>query len=247
MVDLHTHVLFDIDDGAEFIEDSIDILMLAKETGVDKMASTPHFTLGDDIEDFIKARDKRFEALNAAAREKGIEIELKVGAEVYITDEIFDEDKLPMLAIGGGRVMLSEFKYHGLSAQKFLRYIEEIKAKELIPLIAHPERYSYLRRDLSLVREAMRRGALLQVNAASLFYDDAEGEFARFLVTSAAAAVIGSDVHTIHSGRLGALRRVAEMENRDIDNMTAYVPGLIFDSSDGIYDIIEEKRKIAEN
>lgn len=247
MVDLHTHVLFDIDDGAEFIEDSMDILALAKQVGIDKMASTPHFTVGDDIEDFVKARNKRFETLKTAAREKGIEIELKAGAEVYITDEIFDEEKLPMLAIGGGRVMLSEFKYHGLPAQKFLRYIEEIKSKELVPLIAHPERYSYLRSDLTLVSEAVRRGALLQVNAASLFHDDEEGEFARFLVTSSAASVIGSDVHTIHSGRLGALRRVAEMNNKEIDNMTTYVPNLIFDNSDGIYDIIEEKRRIAEN
>ena len=237
MVDLHSHVLFDIDDGAETIEDSLDILRRAQRAGVRKMAATPHFTIGeDDVDDFLERRNARLEALKTAAKEAGIKIELKAGAEVYITDDIFDEDSLSCLTIGESRVLLSEFKYHGLRPEKFMSYVDEILERGLSVLVAHPERYSYLRKNPMLINSLISRGVLLQVNATSLFHDDDEGDFARMLVECGAAAVIGSDVHTIRSGRLRALEELSGMKEPAIDQKTRSTPDLIFENLDEIYE-----------
>ena len=235
MVDLHSHVLFDIDDGAETIEDSLDILRRAQRAGVRKMAATPHFTTGGDVGDFIERRNARLEALRRAAKEAGIEIVLKGGAEVYITDDIFDESELSRLAIGESRVILSEFKYHGLKPEKFLGYVDEILSHRLSVLVAHPERYSYLRKSPMLINSLVSRGVMLQVNATSLFHDDDEGDFARMLVDRGVAAVIGSDVHTVKSGRLRALEELSKMKEPLIDMKMRSTPDLIFENSDEIY------------
>jgi protein-tyrosine phosphatase len=240
IVDLHTHVLFDMDDGSDSIEESLDILKEAERSGVCKMALTPHFTIGDDVEEFLKERNLRFEELKKAAEEENIKISLKCGAEVYITDEIFNEDLLERLTIGESKVMLSEFKYNSLSAEKFLEYIDEIKDHGIIPLIAHPERYSYLRRNKMLLNAALSRGVLLQVNAQSLFERGDEGNFARMVVRYKAASVIGSDTHHTRSSRMGAIMKLNESEDDEICYLTETVPDMIFENSDDINDVEAE-------
>lgn len=239
-VDLHTHVLFDIDDGAETQEEALAILREAEECGVAKMALTPHFSVGEDVGAFLRKRNERFKKLKKAAADEGIGIELKCGAEVYITDEIYNEEELDALTIGGSRVILSEFKYHSLSGEKFLDYIDEIISHGLIPLVAHPERYSYLRRSKMLVNALISRGALMQVNAVSLFEDSEEGAFARMLVENGAASVIGSDVHHASSYRLEAVKELNDMDNDDIFRMTEDVPNMIFENSEEINSVEPE-------
>lgn len=231
IVDLHTHVLFGIDDGAENVEESLSILREARKCGIKKMVLTPHFTLGDDISRFLEERGERFEILRAAAERENIGIQLKCGAEVYVTDEIYNEDELEKLAIGESRVLLAEFKYHALKAERFLDYVDEISDRGLIPLIAHPERYSYLRHSKMLVNALISRGALLQVNAESLFDDGEEGAFAAMLTRSGAASVISSDVHHPASYRLRAVRNLNEADDDEVEYMTEWVPDLIFENS----------------
>ncbi len=206
MIDLHSHALFDIDDGAKTIEDSLDILRRAVKCGVEKMALTPHFTIGEDVEAFISERNRRFDILKEAVREENIGIKLCTGAEVYITDELFNETQLDKLTIGNSKVILCEFKYHGLRPGDFLGYVDEVLTNGFVPLIAHPERYSYT--TPSIVDEILDRGALLQVNGISLFEDSEEGETARALVKSNCAFVIGSDIHHAQSRRLTAMEKL---------------------------------------
>ncbi len=229
MVDLHSHVLFGMDDGARTIDESFEILTAATAAGIDKMAATPHFTVGEDVELFLKARDERLRALEEEA--KNIGIELVGGAEVYVNDALFDEENLDRLTIGNGPVMLTEFKYHALSGGELTEYLDEIRSRKIIPLVAHPERYSYLRREPQLVNSLILRGAFLQVNAESLFKDDEEGEFARMLVRRKAASAAGSDVHRAGSARM---RAMGMLKN---ENEAARA---IFEGSDDIYKIEPE-------
>lgn len=208
MVDLHSHALFDIDDGAGTIEDSVAILKRAVRCGIDKMALTPHFTIGDDVDAFLDARNRRFEKLKETVHEEDINIKLCMGAEVYITDELFNETQLESLAIGESRVILCEFKYHSLRPEQFLGYIDEIMTQGLTPIVAHPERYSYM--VPMLVNSLLDRGALLQVNGISLYEDSEEGEVARALVKSGCAFAVGSDIHHAESRRLTAMGKLNE-------------------------------------
>lgn len=229
MVDLHSHVLFEIDDGAQRIEESIEILKQAYDAGIRKMMVTPHFEIGQSVEDFIAMRDGRLIELKRVAREEGIDIELKAGAEVYITDELFNEDKLNLLLFEGSRVMLTEFKYHNLKPEVILDYVDTIKKQKIIVLIAHPERYSYLMNDARLLDALLERKVLFQVNAISLFEDSEEGEFARFLAKSNLASVIASDIHHAGSRRLKAVKKLGEAKVDYAMRALKEVPDKIFE------------------
>ncbi len=229
MVDLHSHVLFEIDDGAQSIEHSIEILKRAYDAGIRKMMATPHFTIGESVEEFVDRRGRRLESLKRAAKSEGIDIELKAGAEVYITDELFNEDKLDLLLFEGSNVMLSEFKYHSLRPEVFLEYIDEIQRRDIKVLVAHPERYSYLMEDGMLLDALLGRDVILQVNGISLFEDSEEGEFARFLVKNRLARVIGSDIHHPASRRLRAMKKLGEMKEDYIIKAIEAVPEKIFE------------------
>lgn len=208
MVDLHSHALFGIDDGARTIEDSIEILELARDEGIEKMALTPHFTIGDDVEEFVEMRNLRMEALKERA--EGVKIELIGGAEVYMTDEIFNETQLDKLTLGKSESILCEFKYHALSGETFLKYVDYVLSEGFEVLMAHPERYSYLRRDRFLTETLLERNVKFQVNAVSLFERSEEGEFARGLVENGIAYCIGSDVHRAKSRRLLAMAELGK-------------------------------------
>ncbi len=229
MVDLHSHVLFEIDDGAQSIEHSIEILKRAYDAGIRKMMATPHFTIGESVEEFLDRRGRRLDALRRAAENKGIDIELKAGAEVYITDEIFNEEELDLLLFEGSRVMLSEFKYHSLRPEVFIGYVDEIQRRNIKVLMAHPERYSYLMEDGRLLESLLDREVILQVNGISLFEDSEEGDFARFLVKNRLARVIGSDIHHPASRRLKAMKRLGEMDEEYIIRAVNSVPDKIFE------------------
>ncbi len=231
MVDLHSHVLFDIDDGARDLEDSVEILRQSEKMGIKKMIATPHFTIGEDVEAFLARRERRMAVLKEAIAEEKINIELKSGAEVYITDEIFTEDKLDKLRLGDSSFLLAEFKYNSLGIGTLFEYVKEIQDAGLNVLMAHPERYSYLVRDMELVRELKEENVYFQVNAISLFEDTQEGDFARFLVSEKMATVIGSDIHQPHSKRLDAIGKIGESEKRYIRDMIERNPGIIFENS----------------
>lgn len=229
MVDLHSHVLFEIDDGAQSIEASVEILKRAKDAKINKMMATPHFSIGEDVDVFIDRRNRRLEALRAAAEDHGLDICLKGGAEVYITDEIFNEDKLDKLTMEGSNVMLAEFKYHSLRPEIFLEYVDEIQKNGVRILVAHPERYSYLMSNPRLLQALLDRDVLLQVNAISLFEESDEGDFARFLVKNELAHVIGSDIHNPGSRRLKAMKKLGESDSAFIVRALNEVPDKIFE------------------
>lgn len=214
MVDLHSHVLFGIDDGARTIEDSREILKRAKKIGINKVALTPHFTIGEDVQEFLQIRNEHFEMLKSEAEDIGID--MVCGAEVYMTDEIFNETELDKLTIGNSKSVLCEFKYHGLSGETFLEYVDYVKDEGLDVLVAHPERYSYLRRDGFLLDALLSRDVKLQVNAVSLYDESSEGEFARMLVRNKLAFCIGSDIHHAKSRRYAAMEDLYERGKYDV-------------------------------
>lgn len=227
MVDLHSHALFGMDDGAQTIEDSIAILKRARKSGITKMALTPHFSIGEDVDEFVEKRDSHFKILLDEIKAEGIDIELKLGAEVYITDELFNETQLGKLTIGDSDIILAEFKYHGVSNEDFIEYIDEILNGGYRVMIAHPERYSYL--NPPLVRALVKRGVLLQANAISFFEDSPEADSAYALLDERVLYCIGSDIHHARSRRLDAVERIIK---------TGKVDKLLFDNPEKIFDSI---------
>ena len=167
MIDLHCHIIYDTDDGARTIENSINILKEAEAAGFKKICCTPHYMEPH----YIKTKEEnkaRLEIIIKKLLEQNIDIELYLGNEVYVADNMGD-------LISEGKVStISDSKYVLVElpiTQKLLNadeMIENLVFAGYTVIMAHPERYIYAQKDLKYFDQFLERGVLLQGNYESL-------------------------------------------------------------------------------
>lgn len=89
MIDLHCHILYDIDDGAKTKEDSAALLHTAVQNEIKAIIATPHFNDYSAVDEFVAKRDERVKFLREFIGEKGLDIGLGAGAEVFLQNDVF--------------------------------------------------------------------------------------------------------------------------------------------------------------
>ena len=163
MIDIHSHVIPFVDDGSRSLESSLSMLKTAEGCGVTDIICTPHYRRSM----FETPREKiqeNFDKL-VSANETGVKLHL--GQEIAYNPKIFEK-------LGSGEIMtycgtnyiLLEFSYTNFI--DIAGVVFESKLRGYKPVIAHIERYEYL--DIDDVEELHYNGALIQVNADSLFF-----------------------------------------------------------------------------
>ncbi len=197
MVDIHSHILPGIDDGAQTIETSTAILKKAEELGVENIIATPHFIYGKYENDF-QSVVKAVEELNKAAEEEGLKIKVFPGQEVFLdkqSDVLYKEGLIK--GLNGTDYMLMEFPFDGdpLSA---LDIIYELKLLGVKPVLAHPERYMEIIRKPELINDFIAEGCLFQINAGSLAgkYGKDVLKLAGVFIQHGIIDFVGSDAHS---------------------------------------------------
>lgn len=200
MIDIHCHILSGMDDGARNPEMSLQMCKIAEMNNIKHIVATPHINVLDDIERFIAIRDERLQFLRNEINKRNINVNVYPGAEVYVDDDIFFANNLKRLTINGSRYLLVEFSFRELQNKKIYDYLNEIIKMGLIPIIAHPERYQFFQYDYEAVNDLSRRGAIFQINAASLASMDGPQEFelAYSMAYNGIASFIGTDAHSSH-------------------------------------------------
>jgi protein-tyrosine phosphatase len=168
MIDIHSHILPGVDDGAKDMATALEMARMAVDDGINKMIATPHLFRGSDsasgFEEIEKARKGFVEVL----RDNDIPLEVFPGAEVHISHHLIDEIKnhRRFLVLNQSRYMFIEFpSEHVFSGVKDL--IFELMTEDIIPVIAHPERNSVFRRNPNFLYELLQMGVLSQVNQGS--------------------------------------------------------------------------------
>ncbi len=201
MVDLHSHVLPDIDDGAENLDEAVRLCTLGGINRIKKIVATPHFNALGNVENFLNQRDEKIEQLKNALVEKKSDVEIYAGAEVFIDDDIFFSNNLEKLTINNSKYLLIEFSFYGLKFRDISQYLNELYKMGVIPIIAHPERYEYFQRDYDAVNELASRGVLFQLNAGSLASRDGleEFELAYEMAYKGVASFIATDAHSLYN------------------------------------------------
>ena len=168
MIDIHNHLLYGIDDGSKSIEESIEVLKEMEKCGFTDIILTPHY-----IKDtrYSNSKTNNIELLNNLKEEilkKNININLYLGNEIYIDDDINDLVKENLASsLNNTNYLLIELPMSG----EYAGYQEVFK--ELIDMgykviLAHPERYLTVQEDYSLVDEFLNIGLYLQSNIDSL-------------------------------------------------------------------------------
>jgi protein-tyrosine phosphatase len=197
MIDIHNHILFDIDDGSQNIEQSINMCRDAYNNGYKAVVCTPHFVDYNDISDFLDAREEKAHKLRKALREEEIPLEILLGAEVFLTDDIFTAENLDDLTINGSRYLLCEFPLGPFNVNKVTKWIDELFSRGYHPIIAHPERYVEFHRHHHIIDELLSRKVIFQVNADSLAGKNGREPqmMATDMVARGLALLIGTDAH----------------------------------------------------
>ena len=205
-IDLHSHLIPGIDDGAQTMEESIVLLKGMSALGYKKVITTPHIML-DAYRNTPEIIKEGLYTLRQAAREKNIEIEIEAAAEYYLDDGFYTLlNKGDMMTIKG-EYLLFETSY--ISKPLALEdMIFEIGAAGYKPLMAHPERYRYIKDPEKEYRRLKELGVMFQVNLNSFLghYGKSAKALANFLSKEGMIDFLGSDVH--HKKQVDTLSKV---------------------------------------
>ncbi len=196
MVDVHSHVLPFVDDGSDSLENSVALVKKLCDDGVKKIILTPHYKIG--INEIDKSElFKIFQDFQIEIKNRGFEVELYLGQEVFCNSKIFSllkEDKVH--TINGTKYLLIEFDYFNYI--DILDYAYNIKAMGYIPVIAHIERYVYLDADTLIGLHQL--GALIQVNASSIIGDYGK-KFQKKVFAAIKSGIVNFVATDVHHGR----------------------------------------------
>ena len=213
MIDIHSHVLPEVDDGSDDVETSVLMLEEAARQGVTDIILTPHYRVNclTDKADL----EQKFLAFKEVVKDKGINVALYLGQEIYAFNDIVSALKNGKLCtLNGTEYVLVEFSFKQETDIPEIVYM--LKASGYIPIVAHIERYPYA--DIELAREIKELGGLIQVNANTVCV----GRFHRrrifAMIKEGLIDFISSDVH---SKRPSEMDRAYEVIKKKFGEETA--------------------------
>jgi protein-tyrosine phosphatase len=219
MIDIHCHVLPDIDDGSRSTEQSIKQLKAMEQGGVSRVYLTSHYFRGH----YHYARqeyDDKFAALSKAAQKADLKIELNSGFEVFVQPGIVDDVKEKSLTLGDSHYVLIESELNGLPSD-FYGNVYPLLRAGFKPILAHAERYVSIMRKPSKARDLMDRNVYIQTNAGALLghYGEKVRQTAWILIENGWTHFLASDDHV--RGDYGAIFDACELIAKRIDRHTA--------------------------
>jgi len=215
-VDMHSHVLPGIDDGAQTPEDSIFLIKKMMDLGIQKIIATPHVMV-DYYRNTPESINNALAILKAELTSQQMDIEVEAAAEHY-----FDETFPKRIETGDLMVMKDNYVLFELSfitpPPNLIGTVQRMREKGYKPILAHPERYNYM--TLDEINQLYGWGCAMQINTISLtgYYGSESKKMAEALVDHALVDFISSDMH--HPRHAAALEKALQ---------TTYVEKLLHD------------------
>lgn len=196
MIDIHTHIIPNIDDGSKSVEETFELLKEAAKEGFTDVVLTPHY-IKEYYETNTNIRKYWVDSIKEALGKLEIPINVYIGNEIYVCediDELIYHNKVSTL--NNSKYVLFE-----LPMNNSIKYLDEIIFKifnlDMIPVLAHPERYSYIQNNIELAKKIHEKGVLFQCNHGSIL--ELYGEHAKKTITKLLkddlVDFLASDVH----------------------------------------------------
>ncbi len=213
-VDMHSHILPYLDDGAKNWEEFLAIAQKVVAEGITDLVCTPHYIIGE-MEFSLEKYYTLLEKAKGILMEQGLRLNLIPGSEVFFVPEL-------MLHLENGKLVTinSQYKYLliELAALDIPIYLEqvflELKARGITPIVAHPERSGGFGEEPDFLAKLIKQGALCQLNVGSITgkYGDAVKKRAELFLKSRMIHLLGSDTHNADKGSANYVQGLAEIE-----------------------------------
>ena len=226
-VDLHSHLIPGIDDGAQTMAESISLLKKLELLGYEKVITTPHIMV-DVYRNNTNIIKDGLEKLRVEAKKEGIKLHIEAAAEYYLDEGFLEHLKSEDVLSIDGKYILFETSYVS-KPMNLEEMIFAISTAGYTPLLAHPERYRYIKDPKTEYARFKELGVEFQVNLNSLLghYGKSAQKNALFLSKAGYIDFLGSDTHnerhleTLESV-LVSKEYINVFENNKIKNHTLY-------------------------
>ncbi len=229
MIDLHTHILPGVDDGAATMEEAVALARTLAAEGVLLAAATPH--VRSDYPTDPATMERLVGEVRAALEREGIDLRLRGGGEIALDRlDSLTAEELARFGLGGNReYLLLEFPYSGWPLA-LANIVSRLRADGITPVLAHPERNPDIQREPTRLESLVRAGALVQITAASLDGSMGRGprEAGLALIRLGLAHMVASDAHGRSLRRSGLAAAAAAIGDHAVaDWLTFAVPHAI--------------------
>ncbi|WP_158838677.1 tyrosine-protein phosphatase [Polaribacter sp. L3A8] len=211
-VDIHSHFLPGIDDGAKNLDNSIELISKMASYGIKNIITTPH-VLGDVYQNSSETIKSKLEEVKAALKKRNItDVTIRAAAE-YMMDEQFSEllEKNDILTLKD-KYVLVEMSYFSAPINLY-EILFEIQVKGYKPVLAHPERYNFLHTNIDNYYKLKKAGCLFQLNLLSLTEQYGKGvqKMSEKLLKENLYDFVGTDTH--HKNHLELLKKIGTKKN----------------------------------
>ena len=199
MIDIHSHILPAVDDGAQNIDDALELLQLAQDDGVTTQFLTPHMRPPRYTNEAVTLRHE-FEKFSEIVAKKGFTINLRLSAEVRVGPEIMplvQRDDFPWLGIWDGKKAFLLEMPHGQVPMGTINLIKWLSQRNIVPIIVHPERNREFQTKAGLLEQYVEAGCLVQITSASLLgkFSDKSERCAIELIEKDLVTFMATDSH----------------------------------------------------
>ncbi len=235
MIDIHSHILPNIDDGSRSIDETFDLIKEAQSAGFEAIVLTSHYMEGY-YETNLYEREVLTKLIYDNFKEKNIDIKLYLGNEIYMSEKMIkqlEEEKAS--TINDTSYVLFEMP---LNAEPLNLYdvIYQMQQNKIVPILAHPERYSFVQKDPELIYDLIEKGVLMQANYGSIigqYGKKAQVTVKKFLKSNM-IHMLGTDVHrhnTIYPKIPQILEELTKLIGKEkLEELTTTNPKLILNN-----------------
>ena len=199
MIDIHSHLIYGVDDGSRSLEESLNLFKVMYDAGVTDMIITPHYITCSKYQSDVKNNKKLLKTLQKELKNNNIDINVYLGNEIYIDRDIDNLIKNNNVStLNNSKYVLIELPQSG-NYPGYIDIIHDLKVKGYKVILAHPERYISFQKDMNKIYELIDLGVLLQSNYGSVLGDYGLGskKLAKRLMKEHLITFMSSDIHRV--------------------------------------------------
>ena len=197
MIDIHSHILPGIDDGAKTFEDSLDILCGLHSQGITDVIATPHFVYGSSYESTRAENRQLLSQLRQHIKKGHLDINVHLGNEIYIDRDIATLlHRRTISSLADSKYLLVELPMSG-EYQDYEDIILSLNYSGYQVILAHPERYHTVWKDFGILEDLAEQGILFQCNLGSIIgqYGKEPKKAIKKLAKAKLIFACGTDIH----------------------------------------------------